>query len=85
MRYYSYKGRFHPKFITVHSKLMDSIILGGVLMDSMRTPQGLHKDSMDSLGRVLMDSMGTPQGLYRDSMRTPWGLHEDSMGTCGGL
>ena len=39
--------------------------------DSTGTPQGLHKDSMDSLGRVLMDSMGTPWGLHRDFTGTP--------------
>ena len=70
MRYYSYKGRFHPKFIIVHSKLMDSIILGGVLMDSMRTPWGLHRDSTR-----------TPWTLWVESSWTPWGLHGDSMGT----
>ena len=67
MRYYSYKGRFHSKFIIVHSKLMDSIILGGLQEDSMGTPWGLHRDSM-----------GTPWGLHRDSMGTPWGLLMDS-------
>jgi hypothetical protein len=45
----------------------------------MGTPQGLHKESMDSLGRVLMDSMRTPWGLHGDSTRTPWGLYGDSM------
>ena len=56
MRYYSYKGRFHPKFIIVHSKLMDSIILGGVLMDSTR----LWRDYHDFWAG------------YAKSMRTPW-------------
>ena len=46
----------------------------------MGTPQGLHKDSMDSLGRVLMDSMRTPRGLHEDSTGTPWGLHKTLKG-----
>ena len=79
MRYYFYKGRFHPKFIIVHSKLMDSIILGGVLMDSMRTPQGLHKDSMGTPWGLLMDSTRLWRDYqdfwtdYAKSMRSPWG------------
>ena len=66
----------------LHKGSMDS--LGRVLMDSMRTPWGLHRDSTrapQGLHGLHGDSMGTPQGLYRDSMRTPRGLHGDSTRT----
>ena len=46
----------------LHKDSMD--FLGRVLMDSMRTPWGLHKDST-----------GTLWGLHKDSTGTLWGLH----------